>query len=70
MSLMDRRPPIFEAIERRDTNQIIEIVDRAFKQAAREASFRAHAAGIEVTDGRAEEERCPKALASLDQAAR
>ena len=54
---MAQRPHIFEAIQRGDTEEIIRIVDEAFKAAAREASFRAHALGIEVADGRAQEER-------------
>ena len=54
---MVRRPHIFEVIERGDAEEFIRIVDEAFKAAAREASFRAHALGIEVADGRAEEER-------------
>lgn len=54
---MARRPHIFEVIERGDADEFIRIVDAAFKAAAREASFRAHALGIEVADGRAVEER-------------
>lgn len=54
---MAKRPHIFEVIERGDTQEFIRIVDEAFKAAAREASFRAHALGLEVADGRAEEER-------------
>ena len=53
---------IFEAVATRDARTIIAIVDPAFKEAAREASQRAHALGIEVADGRADEEREPKKI--------
>jgi hypothetical protein len=55
--IMSHRPNIFRIIESGDTARFIEVVDEAFKAAAREASFRAHALGIKVADGRAEEER-------------
>ena len=44
---------IFEAIATGDVTRVIAIVDPAFKKAAREASERAHAKGIPVSDGRA-----------------
>lgn len=43
---------IFEAIETGDITAVIAVVDPAFKEAAREASERAHAKGIKVADGR------------------
>ena len=48
---------IFDVIASGDTARIIRVVDEAFKAAAREASFRAHALGIDVSDGRVEEDR-------------
>jgi hypothetical protein len=51
---------IFEIIAKRDAQAFIEVVDEAFKSAAREASLRAHQKGIKVADGRAEEDRRPK----------
>ncbi|WP_256449645.1 hypothetical protein [Novosphingobium sp. G106] len=36
---------------------MIDVIDPAFKKAAREASERAHAKGITVVDGRASENR-------------
>lgn len=62
---MDRRHTIFDAIESRDAARFIEILDKAFKQATREASFRSHALGLNVADGRAEEDRQPKPVTSL-----
>lgn len=47
---------IFEAIESGEARRIIAVVDPLFKKAARKASRRAHAAGIEVCDGRARDE--------------
>ena len=43
---------IFEAIETGDITAVIAVVDPALKEAAREASERAHAKGLEVADGR------------------
>lgn len=54
---------IFEAIESGDAGRIIAVVDPMFKKAAREASARAHAEGIEVCDGRARDEAIPKPVA-------
>lgn len=56
------RPDIFKVIESGDKAQIIEIIDDAFKAAAREASFRAHALGISVADGRVDAERRRKVV--------
>ncbi len=41
---------IFEVIASRDRQKMIEVVDAAFKSAARKASARAHAKYIEVAD--------------------
>jgi hypothetical protein len=57
---MPERPNIFEVIRSGDAELFIKVVDEAFKEAAREASWRSHALGINVADGRAEEERRPK----------
>jgi hypothetical protein len=54
---------IFEAIESGDARRIIAVVDPMFKKAAREASARAHAEGVEVCDGRARDEATPKLAA-------
>lgn len=48
---------VFKAIATGDVTQVIAVVDPAFKKAAREASERAHAKGIPVADGRANEGR-------------
>ncbi len=50
---MPRSENIFEAIESGDARRIIAVVDPMFKKAAREASARAHAEGVEVCDRRA-----------------
>ena len=54
---------IFEAIESGDARRIIAVVDPMFKKAARKASARAHAEGVEVCDGRARDEATPKPAA-------
>ena len=66
---MAKRPHIFEVIERGDAEEFIRIVDEAFKTAAREASFRAHALGTQVADGRAEEERKGRPVRPVDPCA-
>lgn len=57
---MSRPPNILEIIEKRDSCLFIEVLDKGFKKAAREASARSHALGLEVADGRAAEDRVPK----------
>lgn len=54
---------IFEAIESGDAARIIAIVDPTFKKAARDASARARAKGVQVRDGRARVEATPKPVA-------
>lgn len=54
---MERVPNIFEIMQSGDKELFIKVVDEAFKAAAREASCRSHALGLEVADGRVEEER-------------
>lgn len=53
---------IFEAVATGDAQTIIAVVDPTFKEAAREASERAHARGFDVYDGRAADERKPKKI--------
>ena len=60
---MPKPENIFEAIESGDARRIIAVVDPMFKKAAREASARAHAEGVEVCDGRARDEATPKPVA-------
>lgn len=66
---MGRQPNILEVIESGDFDLFIEVVDKAFKEAAREASARAHALGIDVADGRAAEERRRKPVRPLTKGA-
>jgi hypothetical protein len=51
---------IFDAVASGDAERIIAVVDSTFKQAAREASARAHARGEQVYDGRAGAEAVPR----------
>jgi hypothetical protein len=60
-----KSPNIFELIEKREFETFVEVVDKAFKEAAREASKRAHAMGLEVADGRAAEDRRRKPIKSV-----
>lgn len=55
---------IFEAVASGDIRRIIAVVDPTIKQAAREASAKAHARNFNVYDGRALEDAIPKAVAS------
>lgn len=47
------RNDIFKAVETGDARIVADVVDPVFKQAAREASRRAHGSGLPVYDGRA-----------------
>jgi hypothetical protein len=53
-----------EAIKSGDARRIIAVIDPMFKKAAREASARAHAEGVEVCDGRARDQATPKPVAT------
>jgi hypothetical protein len=64
---MERYPNIFEVIESGDFDLLIEVIDEAFKEAAREASARSHALGLEVADGRAAEDRRRKPITPLTE---
>ena len=48
---------LLDIIEAKDRRAFIEVIDEAFKAAARAASSRSHALGLDVADGRVEEER-------------
>ncbi|GLR47626.1 hypothetical protein [Sphingomonas astaxanthinifaciens] len=51
------RNDIFKAVESGDAHIVAAVVDPVFKQAAREASRRAHGSGLTVYDGRASDIR-------------
>jgi hypothetical protein len=53
---MDRKQNIFDIIRAGDSQRFIEVVDRAFKEAAREASARSHVLGLPVAHGRVDED--------------
>lgn len=55
-----RRPNIIETIAKGDPELFLQTLDEGFKAAAREASWHSHSMGLEVVDGRAEEDRQPK----------
>lgn len=63
---MAEQPNIFQLIESGDFDRFLEVVDKAFKAAAREASMHAHSLGIQVADGRAEEDRRPRPVRPID----
>ena len=62
---MAQRPNIFEIIRSGDKELFINAVDKAFKEATREASARSHSLGLEVADPRAEEDRQAKPVKPL-----
>ncbi len=45
---------LFDLVAKKDRKGLIELIDPIFREAAREASARAHAKGIPVADGRKE----------------
>ena len=63
---MKSQPNIFKVISSGDFDLFVEVVDKAFKEATREASARSHALGLEVADGHVAEDRRRKPLVALE----